>query len=117
MSRARRVRQTAQPPRASGLEALAEQAQRAGWEAEWQLWAAESQWGLRLRVSGVWVEAFVESSGALSCRAQYLGHWSWLARTPAEALRQAYGALGVALDQAEESGLGRLETPAQDSDA
>lgn len=32
-------------------------------------------------------------------------------------LQSAYAALGVALDLVEESGLGRIETPAQDSDA
>lgn len=106
MSRAKRVKKTVpppEPPRDPRLVALAEQAQRVGWQAEWLLWAAEPQWGLRLRVNGVWVEAFVESSGALSCRAQYLGHWSWLARTPTEALRAAYAHLGVALDQAEDA--------------
>lgn len=112
MSRAKRWKKLVvpppEPPRDPRLVALAEQAQRAGWVVEWrrewrQAHHDELRWWLGLRHDTVGVEVFVESSGALSCRAQYLGHWNWLARTPTEALRQAYGALGVALDQAEDA--------------
>lgn len=116
MSRLEAVRQTAQPPRDPMLVALAEQAQRVGWEAEWQPPGFVAQWWLRLRNNDIGVDAFADDGG-LSFYLQYSGLWSQPARTPTEALRAAYAALGVALDQAEESGLGRLETPAQDSDA
>lgn len=68
-----------------------------------QLAASEFRWWLRLRVnSSVSIDAFADADG-LNCYAQHFGLWSSPTRTPAEALRQAYGALGVALDQAEDA--------------
>lgn len=107
MSRATRAKKA--PPRDPRLEGLADQAQRARWVVEWRLeWRQahhdELRWWLCLRTDGgVGVEVFVDASGAVVCRAQYFGFVSRLSRTPAEALRQAYGALGVALDQAEDT--------------
>lgn len=103
MSRAKRVKKMVmppEPPRDPRLVALAEQAQRVGWEAEWQPPGFVAQWWLRLQNNGVGVDAFVDDGG-LSCYTQYSGLWSQPARTPTEALRSAYAALGVALDQAE----------------
>lgn len=112
MSRAKRVKkvvvQPPQPPRDPRLVALAEQAQRARWVVEWRLeWRQdhhdELRWWLRLQNNGAGVDVFADDGGNLSCYPQYSGLWSQPARTPTEALRQAYGALGVALDQAEDA--------------
>lgn len=108
MSRAKRVKKTVpppEPPRDPRLVALAEQAERAGWVAEWQLNGSdELGWWLRLRNNGVQLEAFVDEDG-LNCYVQYVGwrNWSHPARTPTEALRAVYAALGVVLDQAEDA--------------
>lgn len=102
MSRAKKV-PPPEPPRDPRLVALAEQAQRVGWEAEWQPPGFVAQWWLRLRNNDVGVDAFADDGGSLSCYPQYSGFWSQPARTPTEALRAAYAALGVALDQAEDA--------------
>lgn len=102
MSRAKKVPHPG-PPRDPRLVALAEQAERAGWTAEWQLNGSdELGWWLRLRTNGVVVDAFGED-GTMTCYASYTGHWIQPARTPTEAMRSAYAALGVALDQAEDA--------------
>lgn len=91
-----------EPPRDHRLVALAEQAQRVGWEAEWHPPGFVAQWWLRLQNNGVGVDAFVEDGG-LSCYPQFSGIFGPPARTPTEALRAAYAALGVALDRAEDA--------------
>lgn len=110
MSRAKRVKKVVPPPeppelpRDPRLVALAEQAERAGWKTDW--WTSECGdfgWWLRLRNNSiVSIDAFADNDG-LNCYAQHFGLWSSPARTPAEALRAAYAALGVALDQAEDA--------------
>lgn len=93
------------------LRLLAEQAERAGWQAEWH----DGKWLRICAAQGrVSVSAFAHRTYGLQCIPGVNGLDSG---GPLEALRAAYAALGVAIDQAEESGLGRFETPAQDSDA
>jgi hypothetical protein len=93
------------------LVAIAEQAQRVGWVVEWH----DGTWLRICAAQGrVTVSVFAHATYGLQCIPGVNGLDSG---GPLEALRAAYAALGVALDQAEESGLGRLETPAQDSDA
>lgn len=107
MSRAKRAKMAPlKPPRDPRLEALAEQASRLeGWVVEWQLngTLTSGWWMLQLRVGDVGVEVSTAEDGALICYASYTEHWTHPAWTPAEALRSAYAALGVALDQAEDA--------------
>lgn len=101
MSRTKRVKKVVPPPRDPRLVAIAEQAQRVGWKVDWQLTGGETPW-LRVSNNGVAVDAF--SGEELNCYGHY---YAWAgaqpARTPAEALRSAYAALGVAIDQAEDA--------------
>lgn len=101
MSRPKKV-PPPEPPRDPRLVALAEQAVRAGWKAEWQPPGFAVQWWLRLQNNGVGVDVFADDGGSLSCYLQHYGLWSQPSRTPTEALRAAYATLGVALDQAED---------------
>lgn len=93
-----------EPPRDPRLVALAEQAERAGWGTEWKLNGPEQVWWwLQLRIGGVSVDVFTGEGGSLNCYSNYADHWNRPGRTPAEALRSAYAALGVAIDQAEDA--------------
>lgn len=102
MSRLKRAEMAPlKPPRDSRLVALAEQAQRAGWETEWVPdHAAGTPW-LRLDHQSATVSVCVfPRDGRLSCLALVSAPH---AGSPPEALRSAYAALGVALDQAEDA--------------
>lgn len=120
MSRQKRVKKSVQPPRDPRLVMLAQHTSRLReWNVEWTLHgsSASEWWMLRLIRGSVGVDVTTDDNGALICYADFADHWNRPARTPTEALRSAYAALGVALDSLEESGLGHLETHAQDSDA
>lgn len=107
MSRAKRVKKVPppEPPRDPRLVALAEQAQRAGWTAEWcdaDAGYIQTAW-VQLCHDDIKVSVFTGVGGGLNCYSQYSGFSAQPSRTPTEALRSAYAALGVALDQAEDA--------------
>lgn len=108
MSRAERVKKVPppEPPRDPRLVALAEQAERAGWTAEWH----DGQWLRICAAQGrVAVSAFAHRTYGLQCIPGVNGLDSGCAL---EALRAAYAALGAALDQAEDA-FGQVQEQAQ----
>lgn len=99
-TRSKKAMPPPEPPLDPRLVALAEQAQRVGWRANWG----------QPEVGTPWLCLSPPDDSASVCVFSRDGRMSCLASaavtcvgSPLEALRQAYGALGVALDQAEDA--------------